>query len=436
MIVGGFWLNDKLVLWYTLLMNLEILQQVGIAVLLSGLIGLEREQKYQKYDYEGFGGLRTFALVGLFGLISCVLGEYSIVYFAVMGAGFFAMLTASYVMVAKRNHRLGVTSEIASVLTYLIGILVGMDQYVLATVVALLVMAGLHFKDPLHKWAKHLRNNDIVSTIQFVAIAFVVLPLLPNEAYGPYGFFNPYLIWLMVVFISGISFASYIAIKLFGSKRGIGVTGFLAGFISSTALAMSFSGDSKKNKSVVNPYVVAILVASSAMFFRIILEVAVLNRDLLGELIVPIGSMGVTGILGSLYFWIKKEKSSSALSKKVSLIESPFSLKPALQFGLFFAIILFLVKYAEAEMGDGGLYLTSLVSGLMDVDAITVSVATLAKDGLSNSSAVTAISIAALTNTFVKGGIFLLFGNKEVAKKIISVFVLVFVVGVLANILF
>ena len=123
-------------------MNLEILQQVGIAVVLSSLIGLEREQKYQKYDYVGFGGLRTFALIGLFGVVSQILGEYSPVYFATMAAGFFGMLIASYIMVAKNNKRLGATSEIASILVYLIGVLSGMEQYVLATSVALLVMTA------------------------------------------------------------------------------------------------------------------------------------------------------------------------------------------------------------------------------------------------------------------------------------------------------
>ncbi|MBT4917797.1 MgtC/SapB family protein [Candidatus Peregrinibacteria bacterium] len=415
-------------------MNLEILQQVGIAVVLSSLIGLEREQKYQKYDYVGFGGLRTFALIGLFGVVSQILGEYSPVYFATMAAGFFGMLIASYIMVAKNNKRLGATSEIASILVYLIGVLSGMEQYVLATSVALLVMTALHFKETLHKWASHLKNREIVSTIQFAVIAFVVLPLLPNEVYGPYGFFNPYIVWLMVVFISGISFASYIAIKLFGSRKGIGITGFLAGLISSTALTLSFSSESKKDRKTINPYVVAVLVASSAMFFRIIAEVAVLNRDLLGDLIVPIGLMGATGLLGSAFFWFQKEKPSSAVAKKATIVDSPFSLKPALQFGAFFALILFLTKYAEATMGDNGLYLTSLVSGIMDVDAITVSVANLAKNGLSNSSAVIAITIAALTNTFVKGGMFLMLGNKRVAVRIISVFALVFLVGVLANI--
>ena len=418
------------------MMNLEILQQVGIAVLLSSLIGLEREQKYQKFDYSGFGGIRTLALIGLLGVVSYILGQYSPVYFATMAAGFFGLIIASYVMVAKKEHRLGATSEIAAILVYLIGVLSGMEQYVLATGVALIVMTALHFKEALHKWASRLQNRELVSTIEFAVIAFVILPLLPNEAYGPYGFFNPYIVWLMAVFISGISFASYIAIKLFGSRKGIGITGFLAGLISSTALTLSFSSDSKKNRKTVNPYAVAVLVASSAMFFRIIAEVAVLNRDLLGDLIVPIGLMGITGLLGSAFFWFQKEKASAAVAKKAIEIDSPFSLKPALQFGAFFALILFLTKYAEATMGDQGLYLTSLVSGVMDVDAITVSVASMAKNGLSNSSAVVAITIAALTNTFVKGGMFLLLGNRKVAVRIISVFVLIFVVGILANIFF
>jgi len=276
----------------------------------------------------------------------------------------------------------------------------------------------------------NVKNEEILSTIKFIVIAFVVLPLLPNEAYGPYGFFNPYLIWMMVVLISGISFLSYIAIKFLGEKRGIGATGFLAGLISSTALSLSFSAESIKNKSVVNPYVVAIVVASSAMFFRILVEVAVLNPMLLSMLAVPMVIMGVTGISMATYFWFKKEKDVDLeIRKNVTMQRSPFSLIPALKFGLFFAAILLLSKFTEATMGNGGLYLTSFVSGVVDVDAITVSMANLSRDSVSAGPAVIAITIAAMTNTIVKGGIFLLFGNRKVALKIVSAFLIVLAMG-------
>jgi uncharacterized membrane protein (DUF4010 family) len=411
-------------------MEIELFKQLGVAFALSSLIGLEREQKYQRTGTISFGGIRTFILIGLFGALSYILSEDSLVYMFIFGLGFFSLIIASYVATYKRFEAIGGTTELAAILVFIIGILCGMEKYVMATVVSLVILSIMHFKISLHKWAKGVKNQEIVSAIQFIVIAFVVLPLLPNQDYGPFGFFNPYIVWLMVVFISAISFASYVAIKIFGAKRGIGITGFLAGFISSTALTLSFSDQSKKNKKIVNPFVLAIVVASSAMFFRIILEVSVLSPGLLNKLLIPMITMGVVGILSVAFFWVKKDKSSKKLEEKMTKLESPFSFKPALKFGAFFAFISLLTKLGVEYMGDSGLYLTSFVSGIMDVDAITVSIADdFVSNKVSELSAVTAITIAAMTNTFVKGGIFLFLGNRKVALKIISVFALILLAG-------
>lgn len=410
-------------------MDFILLKQLGIAIVLASLIGLEREQKRQKYGYSTFGGIRTFVLIGLIGALSYILFEYSIAFFIAITAGFLGILISSYVVISKVYNKVGATSDIAAMIVYIIGILSAMEKFVLATIVTLITLSVLHFKASLHRWAKHLKNEEIVSAIEFIVIAFVVLPMLPNESFGPYGFFNPYIVWLMVVFISAISYASYISIKVFGAKNGIGITGFLAGFISSTALALSFSVQSKKNRFIINPYVLAVTIASSAMFFRVLVEVSVLNRELLPILSIPMLTMGITGIVCVLFFWIRKEKIPSQVEKKIMNLKSPFSIVPAIKFGVFFALILFLIKAGQDVMGNKGIYLTSLLSGVLDVDAITVSMANLAKNGVSKMSAITAITIAAMTNTLVKGIIFMFFGNRKVGIKIFSVVLLMTVMG-------
>ncbi|MFH1284052.1 MAG: MgtC/SapB family protein [Candidatus Peregrinibacteria bacterium] len=410
-------------------MDFEIMKQLGIALVLSSLIGLEREQKYQRYGYEAFGGIRTMPLVGMLGALAYMLSKYSVWIFVVMTVGFLALLVVSYYMGVRSSKTPGATTEVATMMVYIVGILSATGQILLATSVALAVLLILHSKDTLHRWAGHLKNRELVSTIQFAIIAFVVLPMLPNEYYGPYGFFNPYVVWLMVVFISGISFLSYIAIKLFGARKGIGLTGFLAGLISSTALALSFSSQSKKNKNVVNPYVVAVVVASSAMFFRILLEVAVLNIAILKYVLVPMVSMGVVGIICAVIFWVKKEKPSGKVSGKLKELKSPFSLWPAVKFGIFFAVILFFVNFGKAMMGNSGIYITSIVSGFADVDAITVSMANISKNGLPASVAVNAITLAAMTNTLIKGFLFVIFGSRKVSLRIAGVFLLMLAAG-------
>jgi len=410
-------------------MDYIIFQQIGAAIVLASLIGLDREQNHKK---NSFGGLRTFALIGLLGSLSYYLSSVSMILFIVITAGFILFVTLAYFITARNEGGVGATSDLATVLVYLIGVLCGMNQYVLATSITLVLFLILRFKTSLHDWAKKVNNEEVISTVQFMIIAFVILPLLPNKGFGSYEVFNPYIIWLMVVLISGISFASYIAIKLFGAKKGIGIMGFLGGLISSTALTLSFAGQSKKNTGIIKPYVFAIVVASSAMFFRILILIAVLNKALLFKVALPIAVMGGIGIISAFILWMRRDDKTveKEMGQNVLKLKSPFRLSPALKFGVFFALILFISRFAVEMMGDGGLYLTSFVSGILDVDPITVSIANMASKGLAYNSAMIAMTIAVMMNTISKAVIFTVFGNRKVAFKIIRIFALMIAGGV------
>jgi len=415
-------------------MDYTVFTQLGIAVVLASLIGLEREHKHQMHHMDkGFAGLRTFTLHGLLGALAMVISKImdNDWLFLIMTMGFLTLVITSYFVSAKLNGGMGVTSETASVLVYLNGVLCAMGQYMLATVITLGLFFILHFKTPLHAWAKRVKDEEFLSTAEFIIITFVILPLLPNKGFGPYGFFNPYVIWLIVVFISGISFVSYIAIKLLGAKKGIGLTGFLGGIASSTALSLSFSSESKKNPSIVKPYVFAMVIASSAVFFKALVEVAVLNSELVKPLMIPMLAMGCTGLISGLFLWVKRDDSETAkaMKKDVIKMKSPFSLRPALQFGVFFALILLVSRFAIDMLGERGLYLSTFFSSLLDADAVFVSVANMANGDLVHSTAVIAIVIAAIVNTIVKGVIFLIFGNRKVAVKMFLVYLLMFSAG-------
>lgn len=414
-------------------MDIEILKQLGIAILLSGLVGLEREKKAQISGSESFAGIRTFLLIGVLGFLTFVVSEFSQAIAGIFAAGFLGILVVSYYFLAKNKGWIGITSEMAAIIVYAIGVLCAMNMFVFATALTLFLVFVLSFKNDFHKWVNNIKQLEIISMLQFALIAFVVLPILPNVGYGPFGFFNPYIIWLMVVFISGISFVSYIAIKILGAKKGIIVTGFLSGLVSSTALVLSYSGQSKRTKNIVNPYVVAVVIASSAMFFRVLLEVAVLNVELVKDLAIPMGSMGVVGVGFALYYFFGKPDASELKGKAKDVeLKNPFSLWPALKFGMFFASILFFSSVAQEYFGNMGIYVTSVVSGVLDVDAITVSLANLSKDGVSNSVAVTGITLAAITNTISKAVIFFMLGSREVAKKIFMIFGIILLVGLIS----
>jgi len=415
-------------------MYLDLFQQFGTAVALSFLIGLEREQNKQSLGNITFAGIRSFMFIGLLGALAFYFLQTSVVLFSLITAVVFALLVAAYVVVGIKTSKIGITTEVAAIVTYIIGGLCVTGNYVFAVCLTITILAILYFKGPIHRWAGSVNRDEIISTIKFMIIAFVVLPLLPNHGYGPYEVFNPYVIWLMVVFISGISFLSYIAIKLIGPRRGIGVTGFLAGLISSTALSMSFSRESKENKSIINPYVFAVVVASTAMYLRVFLEIYVLNKEMVRFAMVPLFSMAFVGIVSALVLWIWKDGGAkNRLSEKAYKLKSPFRLKPAIQFGLFFAIILFISKLGYIYFGQSGVYLVSLISGVVDMDAITVSMAKLGGgETMSYSTAVTAITLASISNTIFKGGLFVIFGSRKSAKRLSFVFFLMIVAGILS----
>ncbi len=409
--------------------QLYFLQHLGIALLLGSLIGLERERDRHKADTHEFGGIRTLSLISVLGFLVFNLFADTVL-FPVVTGGFLLLLIASYIMSAYLDRKTGATTELAGVFTYFIGVLMGMGDTLIATVITLVVVLLLYFKEALHAFAHRVEKEELYDSIKFIAIVFVVLPLLPDQTFGPLNVLNPYEIWLMIVLVSTISFASYIAIKLVGPRRGIGVGGFLGGLISSTAVSLSFSGLSKKSAKIINPFVFGILVASSAMFFRVLVTVSVIHSDLLPLISLPLALMGLTGLACAGYYWFQRDNEALKFTAKDLNLKSPFQLWPAIQFGLIFAALIFISKFAADYFGDEGVYVTAFFSGIFDVDAITISMTNLHRTGqIESISAATAIVIATLTNTLSKGFIVLFFGARAVGWRVMLALVLMITVG-------
>jgi len=416
-------------------LNLDLLKSLVAALLLGGLIGLERESFIQLEKQKRFGGVRTFSLIAFLGALSVFISSYSMTLFYILVAGFLLVVGVAYYVSAMNTKNISALPSIVALIVFFIGYLSGQQQFWIATFIALVVFAIIHFRETWHTFAKKVKKEELYSAVKFIIVTLLILPILPDKGYGPFEVFNPFIIWLMVVFISGISFVSYIAIKLIGPKRGIGLTGFLAGLISSTAVTLSFSEQSKANKKVINPYIFGVVIASSAVFFRILVEVFVLNNELFFMMIIPFVVMGITGTIGAIYYWKKEDKAGKKKIAKTPLkLKSPFQLSPALKFGLLFGAILFLSKISLVYLGSQGIYLTSVVSGIADTDAITVSLSRLsAMKELDLNTAMLGITIATMTNVVFKGGVFYFLGNRVVAKSILKVFGLIIVAGVVST---
>tara|TARA_Y100000034_G_C6868015_1_gene395832 strand:+ start:358 stop:1617 length:1260 start_codon:yes stop_codon:yes gene_type:complete len=414
----------------------ELIRNFLFALIIGAFIGIEREYAKKRDGDFTLGGIRTFILISIVGALSGYFSQFfgSLLFLLFPFLILSLFILINYYIVSKKSKEIHMTTGICGVLVFILSAMVfyGFGKFAIA--LSILIAVLLSSRHYLHEFISKIEKKELQDTLKFAIIALVILPFLPNKAYGPLSILNPYLIWLMVVFISAISFFGYILVKIFGAKRGISITGLVGGLVSSTAVTMTFANKSKKvSKLFTNAFSLAIIIASSTMFLRILFEILVVNRALLSTLIIPLGLMTLTGAGFSYYYYkIKKEEKSEKLELK-----SPFTLNPAIKFGLFFAFILFISKAAQIYLGSAGIYLTSLLSGLADVDAITLSMANLAANNtITEKVATSAITLAALSNTFVKGGIVYFAGSKELRKKIIISFGSILIVGLLSILLF
>jgi uncharacterized membrane protein (DUF4010 family) len=255
--------------------------------------------------------------------------------------------------------------------------------------------------------------HEFRASVLLFIMTFVILPFLPDRTIDVWGLFNLYRIWMMVILVAGISFFGYIAIRLLGSTHGIGLAGLFGGLISSTAVAMSMARRIHENGFLSKNLAIGISLASSVMLIRAGLEIWVINPELLRPFILPIiiGSLCGYGYIGLLYITSKREDIPQNIEFK-----NPFSLKEALIMGLAFGATLALITLANRYIGDAGVYTVAAISGISDVDAIILSLSSLAKNGLSPATAHYAILIAILSNTFAKMALVFFLGKMELFR--------------------
>jgi uncharacterized membrane protein (DUF4010 family) len=314
--------------------------------------------------------------------------------------------------------------------TTLAGALSYWDYLPLAVALAVATTVLLSLKVELGRFVKRITREDIYATLTFAVITAIVLPVLPNESVvdsQPFDVLNPYKVWLMVVFISGISFLGYVLVKVVGPRQGIGLAGLLGGLVSSTAVTLSFSQRSQRQGDLAKPFALAIMVSWTVMFSRVVVEVAALNPPLLGVLWMPMAASAAAGLGYCVYLYFS-QRTDEAGEVRVS---NPFELGPAIKFGLLYAVVLLVSNAARLYLGDTGLYLSSVLSGLADVDAITLSVAELSGgSGLTLGAGARAIVLAAMANTVVKGGIVLTGGSRALRLALLPGFALMLITGV------
>jgi uncharacterized membrane protein (DUF4010 family) len=377
------------------------------------LIGLERER-----SPAAKAGLRTFSLVALAGTLGALLSDKTGAPW-VLGAGLMimgGMMVATYFK-ATGSDDPGTTTIAAVVVCYALGAMVwyGMEQ--IAVTLAILTTALLYFKPELRGVSRSLTRLDLVSILQFAVLSFVILPILPNHDYGPYHALNPYQIWWMVVLISGLSLAGYAALRIAGQRQGTLLTGLFGGIASSTATTLAFSRHSRDNPRMAGTAALIILLANWVVLVRLAVLVALLAPSLLRPMLGVLGGGALAGLAMLWLFWRRIEEKHDTPTLE---IKNPTEIRAALSFGLLYAGVLFAAAWLADLAGSHGVYAVAVVSGLTDVDAITLS--SLRLFGLGNLQAgqvATTVMLAVLANIAFKSGLATVIGGASLARQVL-----------------
>ncbi len=419
--------------------TMDLLIEGAVACGIGLFVGLEREHSDSREPTAERSddnlGVRTFAILALFGWICALLGERS-PWLAPMGLLVASgLVIAHYFRVGDKN--LGLTTEVAAAAIFALGMLVH-HQRDLAVAVGLMITLLLIAKPWFRRTIPKLRRVELTATLQLAIVLAVVLPLLPVEARDPWGVLSPRKIGLFIVLIAGISYVGYVLNRLLGASRGAGLTGVVGGLASSTALTAAMAQQSRAGEHMVLPGQLATFLANTVMFVRVLVVTALIDRSIALTLALPLGLMGGVMLVaaGWKYLALRRRDPSNDPAREDVALANPFALVPALKWGLVLSAVLIAMAVAQQHFGDRGLYVAAAASGLADVDAVTLAVARQTQQGtLMATAASLAITIAVVANTIVKGGMAVALGRQGFGRPIALVFALSIAVGVAAAVI-
>lgn len=391
------------------------LLQMALALALGFLVGLQRERADTS-----IAGVRTFSLITLFGLITGRLVEP--LGYGVPVVGFAALVIllwiGNWIKLRKEELDPGLTTEVAALVMFGVGLLLSLDRTVEALVVTGVVAVLLQGKEVLHRFSQRIGEDEFRAVTRLVLLGLVILPILPNRSFGPYEVLNPFEIWLMVVLIVGISLAAYLAYKLLGNRAGLVAAGALGGVISSTAATIGFARQGSATQAPAAA--LAIMIASTVVFGRVLLEIGVVASAILWPIGLPLAAMmlAMVGITTGLFFVASPGKNQRMYEE-----EAPSDLRTALVFGLLYGVVLLAVAAAKEHFGRSGLFVVAALSGLTDMDAITLSTAQLIRSGqLTSDVGWRMILVGGMANLVFKGCVVATVGGRKLLRWVLPAF--------------
>lgn len=414
--------------WLTGLLPIEGLK-ILLVFFLSFLVGLEREEHHA--DSKGperyaFGGVRTFPLLGLIGYaLSLVSGDNLIpptIGFAVIGA----FLWLSYQHKLSTYEHAGVTTEVSGLTIYLVGVLVSHGQFWIGTTIAVTSILLLELKTALENLSRRLPGKEILAFAKFLLLTAVILPIVPNRTFGSFGF-NPFKAWLIVVAASGISYGSYLLQKASQGRESVFLSAVLGGAYSSTVTTVIMA---KRAREVHSPRLIAgcILMASGMMYIRLLVLLALFNRELAARLLWPFLIAGMAGLAFGWY-WARVPISGRKGGRENLSVKNPLELSAAFFFAGMFVVLLAASHYAIARFGRGGIYGLAAITGTVDVDPFVLG---MTQSGQPSMVAAYAVAIAASSNNVMKGVYAFAFGDRRTGSEALALLSALALLGLVA----
>jgi len=382
----------------------RVLLELAIALTIGLLFGLERgwhgKGAEQEADTQKPAGVRTFGLIGLLGGVGGVLAEtISPLALGLMFVALAAIIVGSFIVHVRETGEAGSTTLVAELLAFALAALSTLGHEVEAAAAAVVATLLLGLKPQLHRWLGKIEQSELQATLKLLLITVVLLPILPDRGYGPADALNPYTLWWLVVLIATISYVGYFAVKVLGANAGVPLTGLLAGLASSTALTLQLARIGRSDRAHANLIAAGILIANTTLFPRILIIVALLEPVLALALAVPLLAMTLLTSFPSLLFWLRRGRELDASALQVS---NPLALGQAMRFGLLLAAVMLVARISADLFGDAGLLGVAAISGIADLNAITLSVARMELAELGQRTAVLAILVALSANAVFK----------------------------------
>ncbi len=411
---------------------LQSAQNISVALLVGLLIGLDRERSEKRDTLARFGGIRTFPLIALLGAIGSLLYPLMGVWPLVLC--FVAVGSVIAIAYLRTSHRdVGATTEIAALVTFVLGVVAGQGALLVAASVGVAVAVLLVAKFRLEAFSHAISQDEINSTLELAVISAIILPLLPNQGYGPYQALNPFKLWMVAVLISAVSFAGFVAMRLWGVRKGLFVTAFVGALVSSTAVTMAMAARSRSDLEAHRATAAGAVMAATIMCVRVFVLAWIFGVGLAESLWPALAAMTLVGVVATVVLFLNAAPTNAATPEN---LQNPSRLPTAVAFALVFAVVGVLVPAAKDALGSTGLVLVAALSAVADVDAITIA---LAQDSRSNltPALVLGVVVASVVNTWIKGGIAVVAGRGRfrwmVALPLAAMGVLGLVTAVLAR---